>query len=129
MLIGASRDVSPSLHDLPSVSDNIAALAGLLSSPEILGLAASQLTVIDNRLAPRRGEAVRSAADAATDTLIVYFAGHGLIEARTGELHFAVGNSIVCGALQCRTDGYATLSSMGHPVASSSSIAASVGVR
>ena len=94
VLIGASRYVSPSLHDLPSVSDNIAALAGLLSSPEILGLAASQLTVIDRPASPRAvDEAVRSAADAATDTLIVYFAGHGLIEARTGELHFAVGDS------------------------------------
>ena len=117
---------------IPSVSDNIAALAGLLSSPEILGLAASQLTVIDRPASPRAvDEAVRSAADAATDTLIVYFAGHGLIEARTGELHFAVGDSdrLRCTPLPCRTDGYATLSSMGHPVASSSSIAASVGVR
>lgn len=94
VLIGASRYVSPSLHDLPSVSSNIASLVGLLSSPEILGLAASQLTVIDEPASPRAvDEAVRSAADAASDTLIVYFAGHGLIEGRTGELHLAVGDS------------------------------------
>ena len=93
VLIGASRYTSPLLHDLPSVSDNIAALAGLLSSPEILGLAASQLTVIDEPTSARAvDEAVRSAADAA-DTMIVYFAGHGLIEKRTGELHLAVGDS------------------------------------
>jgi len=94
VLIGASRYTSPLLHDLPSVSDNMAALAGLLSSPDILGLVGSQLTVIDEPASARAvDEAVRSAADAATDTLIVYFAGHGLIEGRTGELHLAVGDS------------------------------------
>lgn len=94
VLIGASRYASPSLPDLPSVSDNITALAELLSSPEILGLASSQLTVIQEPASPRAvDEAVRSAADAAADTLIVYFAGHGLIEGRTGELHLAIGDS------------------------------------
>lgn len=94
VLIGASHFVSPSLPDLPAVSNNIAALAGLLSSPEILGLDASQLTVIEEPVSPRAvDEAVRSAASEATDTLIVYFAGHGLIEGRTGELHLAVTDS------------------------------------
>ena len=94
VLIGASRYVSPSLPDLPSVSNNIAALADLLSLPEILGLDAAQLTVIEEPDSPRAvDEAVRSAADEATDTLIVYFAGHGLIEGRTGELHLAVNDS------------------------------------
>jgi hypothetical protein len=94
VLIGASHYASPSLPDLPSVSDNITALAELLSSPEILGLASSQLTVIQEPASPRVvDEAVRSAADAAADTLIVYFAGHGLIERRTGELHLAIRDS------------------------------------
>jgi hypothetical protein len=94
VLIGASRYVSPSLPDLPSVSNNIVALAGLLRSPEVLGLGASQLAVIDEPASPRAvDEAVRSAAGEATDTLIVYFAGHGLIEGHTGELHLAVTDS------------------------------------
>jgi Caspase domain len=94
VLIGASRYASPSLPDLASVSDNIAALAGLLSSSEILGVVESQLTVIHEPASPRAvDEAVRSAASAATDTLIVYFAGHGLIEGHTGELHLALGDS------------------------------------
>lgn len=94
MLIGTSRYTSAALHDLPSVANNIAALADLLSSPEILGIDASQLTVLDEPDSPRAvDEAVRSAAHAATDTLIIYYAGHGLVEGRTGELYLAVGDS------------------------------------
>jgi hypothetical protein len=92
VLVGASRYAF--LPDLEAVSNNTTALADLLGSPDLLGLERSLLTVLDEPASPRAvDEAVRLAAAEATDTLIVYFAGHGLIDGRTGELHLAIGDS------------------------------------
>ncbi|MFG3149100.1 caspase domain-containing protein [Streptomyces sp. NPDC048243] len=79
VLVGTSR--YQYLEQLPAVSNNLKALAGLLRGPLSLHLPPEQVSVIENP--PDTSmvmDAVRQAADGATDTLIVYFAGHGLVD-------------------------------------------------
>ncbi|WP_327238857.1 caspase family protein [Streptomyces sp. NBC_01318] len=79
VLIGTSR--YEHLEQLPAVSNNLTALAGLLSGPLSLRMPAPNVTVVEN---PRDSSTVldplRQAAAEATDTLLVYYAGHGLID-------------------------------------------------
>ncbi|MGW3600853.1 caspase, EACC1-associated type [Streptomyces sp. NPDC005167] len=79
VLIGTSR--YEHLEQLPAVSNNLTALAGLLSGPLSLRMPAPNVTVVEN---PRDSSTVldplRQAAAEATDTLLVYYAGHGLVD-------------------------------------------------
>jgi len=81
VLVGTSR--YEHLEQLPAVSQNVQALAGLLCGPLSLQLPARHVTVVENPVAAQVvvGE-VRQAAAEASDTLIVYFAGHGLVDAQ-----------------------------------------------
>ncbi|MFI2209310.1 transporter substrate-binding domain-containing protein [Streptomyces sp. NPDC020141] len=77
--MGTSR--YQNLEQLPAVSNNLRALAGLLTGPLSLRLPTRHVTVVENSAAERTVVgAVRQAAVEATDTLVVYFAGHGLID-------------------------------------------------
>ncbi|MDF0376585.1 caspase family protein [Streptomyces sp. KA12] len=79
VLIGTSR--YDHLEQLPAVSNNLTALAELLGGPLSLRIPASHLAVIENPPTPSAVmEPLRQAAAEATDTLIVYYAGHGLID-------------------------------------------------
>ncbi|MFC7885135.1 caspase family protein [Streptomyces sp. NPDC057376] len=79
VLIGSSR--YDHLEQLPAVSNNLTALAALLSGPLSLRLPASHVTVVENPPGPGAVmDPLRQAAAEATDTLIVYYAGHGLID-------------------------------------------------
>ncbi|MFJ2900230.1 transporter substrate-binding domain-containing protein [Streptomyces sp. NPDC087218] len=79
VLVGTSH--YQHLEQLPAVSNNLQALAGLLSDPPSLHLPAQHVTVVENPAAAHTVvRAVRQAAAEATDTLVVYFAGHGLID-------------------------------------------------
>ncbi|MFF8630131.1 caspase, EACC1-associated type [Streptomyces werraensis] len=79
VLIGTSR--YDHLEQLPAVSNNLTALAALLSGPLSLRLPASHVTVVENPPGPGTVmDPLRQAAAEATDTLIVYYAGHGLID-------------------------------------------------
>ncbi|MFB8026545.1 MULTISPECIES: caspase family protein [unclassified Streptomyces] len=79
VLIGTSR--YDHLEQLPAVANNLTALAGVLTGRLSLSMPTRHLTVVAN---PRDPSAVmdplRQAAAEATDTLIVYYAGHGLID-------------------------------------------------
>lgn len=79
VLIGTSH--YQHLEQLPSVANNLLALAELLRSPLLLHLPGEHVTVLEE---PESAHgvvgAVRRAAVDATDTLIVYFAGHGLVD-------------------------------------------------
>ncbi|MGW9136514.1 caspase, EACC1-associated type [Streptomyces sp. NPDC055681] len=79
VLIGTSR--YEHLEQLPAVSNNLTALASLLSGPLSLRMPAPNVTVVEN---PPDSSTVldplRQAAAEATDTLLVYYAGHGLID-------------------------------------------------
>ncbi|MFD0689990.1 caspase, EACC1-associated type [Actinomadura fibrosa] len=94
VLIGTSRYTHPSLGDLPAVTANLAALAGLLRSPEVWGLPASHCVVVADpaTAAEMMGPIVRAAAEA-TDTLLVYYAGHGLVARLASELHLTLTGS------------------------------------
>ncbi|MER6611188.1 caspase family protein [Streptomyces sp. NPDC000927] len=79
VLVGTSR--YQHLEQLPAVSNNLQALAGLLSGPLSLQLPAQHVAVVENPAAAHTVVSeVRRAAAEATDTLVVYFAGHGLID-------------------------------------------------
>lgn len=81
VLVGTSR--YEHLEPLPAVANNLRALAGLLSSPLSLQLPARHVSVVEDPAAAHTVVgAVRQAAAEATDTLVVYFAGHGLVDAR-----------------------------------------------
>ncbi|MYS54474.1 histidine kinase, partial [Streptomyces sp. SID6013] len=91
VLVGASTFTA--LDDLPAVQANVPALRSLLGDP-VLHLAAEQCQTLVDPASPREvSAAVRAAAREATDTLLVYYAGHGLIDPGTGLLHLAVPDS------------------------------------
>ncbi|MFK4106859.1 caspase domain-containing protein [Streptomyces sp. NPDC019531] len=81
VLVGTSR--FEYLEPLPAVANNLRALADLLCSPLSLQLPAQHVTVVEDPAAAHTVVgAVRQAAAEAGDTLIVYFAGHGLVDAQ-----------------------------------------------
>ncbi|GAA1676415.1 caspase, EACC1-associated type [Streptomyces yatensis] len=93
VLIGTSRYAH--LEQIPAVANNLSALAAALCAPGSWGLAPEHCTVIeDPATAVEVLEAIRTAAEEATDTLLVYFAGHGLVEPRRGELFLGLTGSI-----------------------------------
>ncbi|WP_433344216.1 caspase family protein [Micromonospora sp. CA-111912] len=82
-----------SLPPLPAVRENVGALRRLLTDPAVWGLPTENILVPDlsgpDPLGAVMG-ALRSAAREATDTLLVYYAGHGLTNILTGELTLAL---------------------------------------
>ncbi|WP_274342600.1 caspase family protein, partial [Streptomyces sp. CA-278952] len=79
VIIGTSR--YDYLEQLPAASNNLTALAELLSGPLSLRMPAPHVTVVENPPDPATVmNPLRQAAAEATDTLIVYYAGHGLID-------------------------------------------------
>jgi hypothetical protein len=79
VLIGSSAFASDALEDLPAVSNNLTRLGELLRDPDVWGLPERQCAVLpqpDSREAIL--DAVHTAAGQAADTLLVYYAGHGL---------------------------------------------------
>ncbi|WP_344890914.1 caspase, EACC1-associated type [Actinomadura meridiana] len=93
MLIGTS-EYSGSLDDLPAVATNLAALAETFGMSDVWGLPTRNCAVIHNPTSiTEMIEPIVQAAAEATDTLLVYYAGHGLISRQAGELHLALSGS------------------------------------
>ncbi|MFC4563782.1 esterase-like activity of phytase family protein [Nocardiopsis mangrovi] len=95
VLIGV--DSYDALEPLPSVRHNLAELTSALSDPEIWGLPAERIITVEN---PETAAAlvgpIREAAALATDTLIIYYAGHGLLHrGRADQLHLTLPDSVV----------------------------------
>jgi hypothetical protein len=79
VLVGASTYAA--LSDLPAVRRNLVDLRRLLTDPTVWGLPEAHcvsLSDVDSIEAVL--DAVHDAADNATDTLLVYYAGHGLLD-------------------------------------------------
>lgn len=81
------------LDDIPAVARNVSRLRELCRDPAVWGLADERCRVL--RRAPREAilKAVENATAEATDTVVVYYAGHGLVDPRSGELHLALPRS------------------------------------
>lgn len=83
------------LDPLPAVAHNVQDLAELLRAPDVWGLASERITTLT---APTDDgevlDAVDMAAGDATDTLLVYYAGHGLLDPMYGnDLYLALPKS------------------------------------
>ncbi|MEV7420886.1 caspase family protein [Streptomyces sp. NPDC089919] len=79
VLIGSSRYADPGLEDLPSVAANLHDLGRLLEDPAVWGLPPGHCVRIPDPAGTTDVlDAVHRAAQRATDSLLVYFAGHGL---------------------------------------------------
>jgi hypothetical protein len=77
VLIGV-EDYTP-LRRLPAVRRNVARLRDVLVNPGVWGIPADRLHIVEYpRSAADIRNVVSAAATKATDTLLVYFAGHGL---------------------------------------------------
>ncbi|MGW1867820.1 caspase family protein [Streptomyces mauvecolor] len=118
MLIGTSR--YDHLEPLPAVSNNLTALAAALAKPSSWGLPPEHCVTLSNpTTAEMTMAAVRAAAEQARDTVLIYFAGHGLIDPE-GDLYrlrqaLLTGRAERCVVvLDCCYSGLA-LGSMGGP--------------
>ncbi|MFG3012500.1 caspase domain-containing protein [Streptomyces cinerochromogenes] len=82
------------LAPLPGVQAGVGRLADLLCDPTVWGLPRRHVTVLGAEVsADRILQAVRDAGKAAAETLLVYFAGHGLREYRRKELYLALADA------------------------------------
>ncbi|KUM91253.1 hypothetical protein AQI88_37630 [Streptomyces cellostaticus] len=91
MLIGTYA--YESLGDLPAVERNVRRLGELMRDPELWGLPEDRCIEL---LQPSRKDVfdtLHTAASVAADTLVLYFAGHGLIDPYTRELYLALEDS------------------------------------
>ncbi|WP_157430383.1 caspase, EACC1-associated type [Actinomadura macra] len=88
VLIGVSS--YDHLEDLPAVENNLKTLSEILQDKRICGLAPEDCTVVHNPLtAEDMLDPIKEAAAEATDVLLVYFAGHGILHSTSGTLHLA----------------------------------------
>ncbi|WP_158849886.1 caspase, EACC1-associated type [Saccharothrix deserti] len=94
VLIGVdSTPAHPGLEGLPAVRNNVADLAATFTDPGIWGLAPGNCVVpTDVSDARQLAATLERVAGEATDTLIVYYAGHGVPDPDDGELILAVGD-------------------------------------
>lgn len=91
VLIGASRFDHPELPDLPAVRHNLHGLAACFRDPTLWGARCTIVADPDSTVA--LVDPVHEAAAEAEDTLLVYYAGHGLVHPRTLGLLLAVTGS------------------------------------
>ncbi len=80
VLIGNGRfPLDPErLRDIPAIENNLTDLAGLLADPSVLGLPAENITTIHDRTMAEIATCLRREAERTDDTLLVYYAGHGI---------------------------------------------------
>ncbi|MDI6104376.1 caspase family protein [Actinoplanes sp. NEAU-A12] len=83
MLIGASRFDHPDLHDLPSVANNLQGLVDVLSDPAGGCLDREGCQQVAEPTTPQQvGDAIDTVVSEALDTLVLYYAGHGVLGQR-----------------------------------------------
>lgn len=94
VLIGTSTyEADTTLPDLPAVASNLTDLAAALTDPDTLGLPAAHLTLIPEPVhATELARKVAEVARSAEDLLLVYYAGHGLLDERN-ELYLGLRRS------------------------------------
>lgn len=81
------------LEDLPAVSNNLSSMAEVLTGPKSWSLGRDDCIVLSNPpSATAAMDSLRDASAAARDTLLVYYAGHGLVTPE-GELYLGLPQS------------------------------------
>ncbi|MET7426446.1 DNA translocase FtsK [Dactylosporangium sp. NPDC005555] len=94
LLIGTSAYSAANLPDLPAVRNNLQGLAAALTDPTHGSVSADKCRIIDQPANPMTiPKALSELARDADDTLIVYYAGHGILGRSTGELFLALPDS------------------------------------
>ncbi|MEU9670496.1 trypsin-like peptidase domain-containing protein [Streptomyces bobili] len=82
------------LGPLPAVENNLTSLRDALANPNVWGVPEDKIEVLAQ---PSNDydilSTVQRAANSARDTLVVYYAGHGLTDPLTGELYLALTDS------------------------------------
>ncbi|MFJ5811501.1 caspase domain-containing protein [Streptomyces sp. NPDC093093] len=93
VLIGTPHYRDEHLPDVPVVAHNVADLAAVFTDPELGGFAEAHCRTVpgDADLA-RVGEILTDAAEQASDLLLVYYSGHGLID-RRGNLYLSLATT------------------------------------
>ncbi|MBG0826390.1 caspase family protein [Planomonospora sp. ID67723] len=92
VLIGTSEYTH--LDSLPAVANNLQALSNLLQQSDLWGLPAEHCTVVHNPTSVNAMmDPLWQAREEAKDTLIVYFAGHGLMHSMESDLYLALVDS------------------------------------
>lgn len=93
LLIGVGEFTDDQLPVLPSVRNNITGLAEVLTSPWGAGLPDTHCTMLtDPPDMGMVGDHLVQIADQAQDMLLIYYAGHGLIDTQ-GELYLALSTT------------------------------------
>lgn len=94
VLIGV--DAYSDLDPLRSVQHNLTELAAVLTDERVLGIPAERVFPVPNPTsATQLVRPIRDAGKLATDTLIVYYAGHGLLDRGDGEhLYLTLPDSV-----------------------------------
>ncbi|MFZ3474730.1 caspase, EACC1-associated type [Streptomyces sp. 4.24] len=94
VLIGTSVYTGTGLKDIPPVANNLEELGRLLEDPGIWGLPPGHCVRLpEPSSAAQVLDAVREAAEQAADTLLVYYAGHGLSDPDSDELLLTLPSS------------------------------------
>ncbi|MET4922475.1 esterase-like activity of phytase family protein [Streptomyces sp. PSRA5] len=82
------------LDSLRGVKHNLTELRSALTDKEIWGIPEDRITTVSNPRAPSELVGpIREAAKQAEDTLIVYYAGHGLLDRHEQQLHLTLPDS------------------------------------
>ncbi|MFE9636114.1 caspase domain-containing protein [Streptomyces sp. NPDC006463] len=93
VLIGTPRYRDERLADTPVVANNVTDLARALTDPTLGGFAQEHCrTVSEDADLVQIGEVLTSAAEQASDLLLVYYSGHGLID-RRGKLYLSLAGT------------------------------------
>ncbi|MCW6007768.1 caspase family protein [Micromonospora sp. CPCC 205371] len=91
VLIGCSR--FDGMEPLPAVIHNVSDLRGLLMDEQVWGLPPDRCVVMAEPTNPGDIiDTINRAAARATDTFLVYYAGHGLLDDH-GRLHLGIGST------------------------------------
>ncbi|WP_405177780.1 tetratricopeptide repeat protein [Nocardia sp. NBC_01377] len=93
VLIGVAEYTHPEVPEIPAATTNIEDLAQALTAPEGGAFGPDDCISIANpNDSARVGEVIGRAAREATDVLLVYYAGHGMVD-QYGRLHLALTSS------------------------------------